>query len=167
MIYKRSFGTRVFIIAKEYGVEQTVVSKIINSYISVCRDSLLRGTELRILGLVNVVPDYKSSDYIPTTAYFCKLVSTKLGTPYYTTYGIVSCYLESLKIDLFNGNPVDIRGIVSLHPLERDGNLCKIRSLISVSIKSDLEKLNGCVTSARAHTCKLLKYNLANNIGDM
>ena len=163
-MYKRSLGTRVWIIADKYGIEQTKVHSIITSYISFCRDLLLSGNEVTFFNLVTMTPDYIVSDYRTTFAYQCKMVSESSGVSYYTVYSIVREYLDFLQEDIMSGNSVDIRGIVSLHPLCKDGVVVKVHSSISTSIKRDLSILNGDVSSIRAHTHNMLKHAIKSNI---
>lgn len=160
-MHKRSFGTRVWNIADKFNIEQTQVHKIISSYISYCRNLLLTGNEVTFFNLVTMTPNVIVSDYRTTLAYQCKQVSKLCGVSYHTVYIIVKDYLEYIREDILSGNSVDIRGIVTLHPLRDDsGTLTRVHSSISISIKRDLENLNGCVTSVRAHTHKLLKYSI-------
>lgn len=166
MVNKRSFGARVYEIADDNGLEQTTVNRIINSYISLCRYDLLHGIEVRFFGLVTLVPDNKSSDFIATLAWYAKEVSKQVGYPYHTVLNVIKQYLGTSKRDLLEGKSIDIRSIVSLHPLYKDNELVKVHASISTSIKEDLQKLNGDVTSARAHTCKLLKYDIARQLNE-
>lgn len=166
MINKRSFGARVYEIAEDNGLEQTAVNRIINSYISLCRQDLLSGIEVRFFGLVTLVPDKKSSDYIATLAWYAKQVSEQVGYPYFTVLNVIKQYLSTSKRDLLEGKSVDIRSIVSLHPLYKNNELVKVYASISTSIKEDLLEINGDVTSARAHTCKLLKYDIARQLSE-
>lgn len=160
MVRKTSLGRRVYCIAGDNNVEQTSVSRIINSYISICREDLLNGHVINFFGLVSVIPNYVTSEYTATMAWYAKKVSEKLSMPYHTCFEVIKNYIKSLTDDLMSGKPIDIRGIVSLHPVTENGVLCKIHASISTSIKEDLLVKNGVVTSARAHTCKLLKHNV-------
>ena len=162
-MHKRSLGTRIYIIADNYNIEQVQVHKIISSYISVCRGLLLSGYEITFLNLVTLIPNVIVTDYKMTLAYQCKLVSDALSIGYHTVFAIIKEYLTFLREDLLNGNSVDIRGIVTLHPLLSDDKVVKIHSAISVSIKRDLELQSGYVTSIRAHTSKLLRYSVKLN----
>ena len=167
MIRKTSLGRRVYCLADDNNIEQTLVSKIINSYISICRQDLLEGHVINFLGLVSMIPDYITSNYTATMAWYAKKVSENLSIPYHTCLLVIKGYTQSMIDDLMSGKPIDIRSIVSLHPVTEDGVLCKVHASISTSIKEDLTIKNGVVTSVRAHTCKLLKhnvYNLAKNM---
>lgn len=160
-MHKMSLGARVWNIADKYSIEQTQVHKIISSYISYCRDLLLQGYEVTFLNLVTMTPNVIVSDYRTTLAYQCKEVSKACGISYHTVYSIVKEYLYWIKDDIMAGKSSDIRGIVTLHPLIDDsGTISRIHSSISISIKRDLANKNGCVTSVRAHTHKLLKYSI-------
>lgn len=157
-MYKMSLGARVWKIADDYNIEQVQVHKIISSYIAYCRELLLSGNEVTFFGLVTLIPNIMVSDYKTTLAYQCKEVSKVLNMGYYTVYRIVSAYLEFLHDDLLSGNPIDIRGIVSLHPICNEGKVVKVHSSISISIKRDIEIQNRDILSVRAHTHKLLKH---------
>lgn len=159
-MHKRSFGTRVWIIADKYSIEQTQVHKIITSYIAYCRGLLLNGNEVTFLHLVTMTPDVISSDYRETLAYQCKKVSETCAVSYHTVFSIIKEYLLFLQEDLMDGNSVDLRGIVTLHPICQDGVVVKVHSAVSVSIKRDLGILNGDVSYVRAHTHKLLKHSI-------
>lgn len=159
-MHKRSFGTRVWIIADKYNIEQTQVHKIISSYISICREVLLSGYEVTFFNLVTMIPNPTYSEYKITLAYQCKLLASSIGIGYHTVYSIIKEYLSFLREDLLDGNSVDIRGIVSLHPLLRDDKVVKVHSSISTSIKRDLVSQNRDVSSVRAHTHKLLKHSI-------
>lgn len=159
-MHKRSFSTRVWIIADKYSIEQTQVHKIISSYISFCRELVLTGNEVTFYNLVTLTPDYIESDYRTTLAYQCKKVSELCFVSYHTVYSIIKEYLSFLKDDLLDGNSVDLRGIVTLHPLCQNNVVIKVHSSISVSIKRDLISRNGDVSYVRAHTHKLLKHNI-------
>lgn len=159
-MHKRSFGTRVWIIADRYNIEQTQVHKIISSYISICRELLLSGNEVTFFNLVTMIPNPICSDYKTTLAYQCKLLANSIGIGYHTVHSIIKEYLSFLREDLLDGNSIDIRGIVSLHPLLRDGKVVKVHSSISTSIKRDLSLQNRDVSSVRAHTHKLLKHSI-------
>lgn len=159
-MHKRSFGTRVWIIADKYNIEQTQVHKIISSYISFCRELLLSGNEVTFFNLVTMTPDYIISDYKTTLAYQCKKVSQSYNISFHTVHSIIKEYLSFLQEDLLDGNSIDLRGIVSLHPLCQDGKVVKVHSSISTSIKRDLASRNGDVSSVRAHTHKLLKHSI-------
>lgn len=159
-MHKRSFGTRVWIIADKYNIEQTQVHKIISSYISICREVLLSGYEVTFFNLVTMIPNPIYSEYKITLAYQCKLLANSIGIGHHTVYSIIKEYLSFLREDLLDGNSVDIRGIVSLHPLLRDGKVVKVHSSISTSIKRDLVLQNRDVSSVRAHTHKLLKHSI-------
>lgn len=164
-MHKRSLGTRVWIIADKYNIEQTQVHRIITSYISYCRDSLLNGSEVTFLHLVTMTPDIIKLDYRETLAFQCKKVSELCSISYHTVFSIIKEYLLFLQEDLMDGNSVDLRGIVTLHPLCQNGIVVKVHSSVSVSIKRDLGVLNGDVTSVRAHTHKLLKHTIKMSSG--
>ena len=88
------------------------------------------------------------------------VLANSIGVGYHTVHSIIKEYLSFLREDLLDGNSIDIRGIVSLHPLLRDGKVVKVHSSISTSIKRDLSLQNRDVSSVRAHTHKLLKHSI-------
>lgn len=160
-MYKRSLGTRIWIIADKYNIEQVQVSNIIKAYVSFCREKLLEGYVVSFSDLVVLVPDNLISKYRMTLAYQCKQVSKICGKSYHTVFSIINEYLSFLREDVVErGNSVDIRGIVSIHPILRDDVIVKVHSSISCSIKRDLSERNGYVTHVRAHTHKLLKHSI-------
>ena len=163
MLNKTSFGYRVYTLADEFGISKVQVNNIINTYISVCREDLLTGHVINFVGLVSVVPNVVISSYVGTTAWYSKKVSQMLNFPYNTVHTIISAYLEDLKDDITVGKAVDIRRIVTLHPLcNENETLVTLHASISVSIKKELQYRNTGVSSVRAHTNKLLKRFLKN-----
>lgn len=163
-MHKRSLGTRIWIIADKYNIEQRQVHRIIKSYIGYCKKLLIEGNEVTISCLVTLKPDFVVSEYKTTLAYQCKAVSCIVGLSYHTVYSVVKEYLDFLKDDILKGNSVDIWGIVSLHPLMSDGVVVKIHSSISKVIKRDLLEKNGDVSCVRAHTHKLLRHSIKSNV---
>lgn len=159
---KRSLGVRVYRIAESKGIMQTVTHDIITSYIEYCRNLILEGYQVSFFGLVTLVPNVIVDDSLVTQAYICKKVSQKIGISYHTVYAIIAEYLKEVNDDLLDGKSVDIRRVVSLHPLrDMDDNLKTVNASISVSIKRDLNIKNGCVTSVRAHTSRLIKRSIS------
>ena len=79
MTDKRSIGSRIFILADQYNIEQVRVSSIISSYISLCRDLIVDGFEVTFSDLVTVVPDSDNVRYKTTLAYQCKKVAESCG----------------------------------------------------------------------------------------
>ena len=164
MLDKTRFGCRVYSIAEEFGVTQVQVNTIINTFINVCREDLINGHIINFVGLVSVVPDYVVTDYVGTTAWYSKIVAQMLSIPYNTTHVIIKAYLDELKADVVQGKSVDIRRIVTLHPLcNESGTLITLHASISVSVKKELQYRNTGVSSVRAHTNKLLKRFLKNS----
>ncbi len=161
MLNKTVFGNRVYDIAYNLNIPRTEVNTIINTYISICREDLLNGHIINFVGLVSVVPDRIVTNYIGTTAWYAKCVSNMLDLPYNTVYTVISGYIQDLEDDLLSGKAVDIRRIVTLHPLCNEDNiLSSVHAAISVSIKKELQVRSTGVSSVRAHTCKLRKKYL-------
>jgi len=157
---KRSFGARLYEVAENYNLNQSDVNRIVNEYITECRQDLFDGKEVRILGLVILVPNPMYSECGATLALYAKKIATKTGCPFHTVRGVVGEYIDILRNELYEGRNIDIRGLVSMHPLMRNGEIVKVHSILSTSIKGDLPYKSQYVTSVRAHTCKLLKHNM-------
>lgn len=158
---KNLLGIRYYNLSSQFGVDKAKVSRIIRTYISINRAELLSGRIIRFLGLVYIEPDTITSYSISTLALQCKKVADELSLPYQTCLAVVKEYLGYLRSELSCGAVVDIRSIASLHPYYDNGVYKGVQSSISVSIKRDLNELNGVVTSVRVHTCKLLKQSIS------
>lgn len=154
---KNILPMRVLVIANRYSISKVSVGSIINSYISILRDELLGGREIRVLGLFSIVPNVIVDNRISTTACIAQKVSDDTGISYTTCFHVIKSYLEALKDELSQGISVDVRSIVTLHPIFEEGTLTCIHASVSSSIRRDLAIQNGAVTSVRVHTSKLLK----------
>jgi hypothetical protein len=161
---KRPIFCRVYIIAEKYNVTQVMVHNIINSYIDYCKKQLYVGKEVQIFGLVTLVPDVVKDNYKTTLAYDCYQLAEQLGLPSHTVYVIIKEYINSLEEEILQGRNVEMRGLVALHPMTKDGVLSCIHSAISTTIKNELKTLNTPVSSVRVHTHKLLKYKLKESV---
>lgn len=157
---KRSLGSRVYMIAEELEIEQKLVSRVVNRYFSLCRDDVFNGKTVRVLGFVEVVPNIILSNYIDTSAMYCKRVSEIEGITYFTVKSVMRKYFDGCKEDLFNGKTVDFRSLATLHPIVNENGVVNIHSSLSVTINSELQNGMSVVTSARAHLCKVLKSEL-------
>lgn len=158
---KMILGCRVYAIAEKYNITQVTVHSIINNYFSYCKDLLLSGAVVNIVGLVSIVPDVILVEYNTTLAYECKGIANKLGLPQHTVYVIIKEYLDSVREDILNGKSAELRGIVTLHPLYENGKLVKVHSAISLSIKKLIATSNTRIKSARVHTSKMLKSDIS------
>ena len=68
--------------------------------------------------------------------------------------------MNSLIEDILKGKPIEIRGILSVVPINNGEKVIKVHSVISSQLKEHLKERNTGVTSIRIHTHKLLKYNV-------
>ena len=153
---KRSFLCQVFRVAKDFGIEQTSVNRIINSYISICRRDLLSGMEVRFLNLVSLIPSTLSTEEVKTTAFYAKEVAQGTNMPYHTALAVIKNYLDGLYQDIMLKNNVDIRRIVRIHVM-RKGSKFTVHSAVSASVKETLQGEN----SVRVHTSKYLMSMVA------
>ena len=157
---KTLISVRVYIIADKFGITQNSVHTIISSYIEYCKALLIKGERVELLGLVTLVPDVILSKYKTTLAFICTEIANDLGMPYYTVFSVIREYLDSLIEEVKAGTSIEVRGLVAVYPLEQNGVVTKVHSLVSESIKSLIRSSNTPVTSVRAHTNKLLKYDI-------
>lgn len=157
---KLILGCRVYRIADKYNITQVAVHSIIGRYIEYCRGLLVKGVVVNVFGLVDIVPDKILLSYNTTLAYECRGIADSLGLPSHTVYIIIKEYLDSLREDVLNGKPAELRGLVTIHPLYENGRLIRIHSAISLSIKKLLRNSNTSVESVRVHTCKALKHDI-------
>lgn len=156
-------ATRVYKVANQYNIEQTKVHNIITSYISYCKDQLLKGYRIDFLGLASVIPNTNLSKYNMTLAYECSMLADDLGLPTHTVYVVVNEYIESLIADVLAGNNVEVRSIFSMHPIRVDGVVSKVHASISPLLKLRLAEYDSQVTEVRVHTSKTLKDRLEEN----
>ena len=154
---KTVLAIRVYNLAEQYNIQQTVVHTIINSYIDYCKDLLSKGSRIDFIGLCSLVPNKVVDSYNTTLAYECEIVADMLGLPRHTVYIIINEYLLSIREEILNGKSATIRGIVTINPIYENGKLIKIHSSISNSIKQYLKDVNSFVDSVRVHTSKDLK----------
>lgn len=159
MNQKTQLGVRVYALAKQYNIEYKMVHTIITNYLEYCKSELLSGRVVDFVGLVSVIPDVIVSDYKSTMAYECSFVAKALSLPQHTVYVIVRAYLDDLLDDIVSCKTASIRGIVNIHPIQKDGKLTNIHSAISTSFKSNISE-DSVITSVRVHTSKLLKQRL-------
>jgi len=157
---KRSIGSRVYEISEGYNIEQTKVKEIIQEFIVYCVRRLSFGERVDFLGLVSFIPDIELCS-ATTLAFKCYDLADNLGLPRYTVFCVVQEYISSLRDELVKGNTIEIRGMVSMHPMLESGVVTKVHSRISTSIKANLLNYNTNVTSVRVHTHKLLKRRLS------
>lgn len=160
MKQKTQLGVRVYAIAKQYSIEYTMVHTIITKYIEYCKTELLNGRVVDFVGLVTIIPDNITSDYKSTMAYECSNVAKLVSLPPHTVFVVVKAYLDDLLDDVLHCKTSSIRGIVNIHPIQKDGKLTNIHSAVSSSFKDNIHK-DSPITSIRVHTSKLLKYSLS------
>jgi hypothetical protein len=166
MTNKNLIGVRTYAIAQELGIPQTTILNIINNYIAVLREEIIQGREIRVLGLVSIIPDREYNGYISTTAHHAKEVSGRTASSYYTCLNVIELYIKSIKTDILNGVSADIRGVCSFTVVKNENAPNSIYSNISVTIKRDIEKFSQDVFSIRTHTSKLLKFEAKNASGE-
>lgn len=158
---KVSLGARVYNIAEQYGIEQTKVHMIINTYIDYCKYRVIHGYRVDILGLASLVPNRVVSNYKYTLAYECNFIADYLKLPQYTVFVIINEYINSCIDDIMSGKNVVLRGLFSVFPIRDDTDkVVKAQSSISSQLKKYLAEEDTCVTSIRVHTHKFLKYNI-------
>jgi nucleoid DNA-binding protein len=164
VFYRTRIGIQVWYIADKYNIPQVTVHTIINSYISYCKDLLVKGERVDFFGLVSIVPDYISTNFTATLAYNCEKVANILSLPSHTVYRIMQAYIDDAIESIQKGVTVEIRGLVVCTPIYKDGKLSVVHSNISQSLKNVLLTRHTNVTSLRVHTYKSLKDILANNL---
>lgn len=160
MTDKNLIGVRTYKISNQLGIPQTTILAIINSYISVLKEEIMEGKEVRIFGLSNLVPSIEYRGCISTTALHAKKVATDTTFSYYTCLSVIKGYLDSIRDDLCNGINADVRGIVSLSVVRNENAPDSIYSNISVTIKEGLEQRGITDFTVRAHTSMCLKYKI-------
>ncbi len=157
---KMPLGDRVYLLANKYGIEQTKVHTIIGAYTDYCKEMLYSGYRVDLIGLASLIPDRERTGLTTTLAYECRDIAKQLSLPNHTVYVIVQEYLNSLIEDILKGKPVEIRGMMSVVPINNGEKVIKVHSVISSQLKEHLKEKNTGVTSIRIHTHKLLKYNV-------
>lgn len=153
--------SQVWNLAHKFDIPQTTVHSIIDSYLGYCKEALIRGERIDFFGLASVIPNTQTSQYAPTLGFICKQIANKLSLPYHTVHSVMKEYLEDAIGGLKDGVVVEIRGIVTVHPLFRDGKLIKVHSNISQTLKNSLVGRETNVTSFRACTYKSLRRKVA------
>ena len=162
MMQKQPLFCRVYTIAYRFNLTQVTVHTIINSYIDYCKRRLYSGKEVQIFGLITIIPDVLVDNYKTTLAYDCYELSKEIGIPSNTVYCIVKEYINSMEQQILEGINVEMRGLVSFHPMYKDGELSVVHSAISTTVREDIQKLNTPIHSVRVHTHKILKYKMKN-----
>lgn len=161
---KRLFRSRVYLVADRLGLEQTKVTKYVNTYFNLCHRDLLAGRVVQIHGFATLIPNVITNEFVKTTALYCKEVAAIENTTYYTVREIMRAFFDSCMEDLMDGQSVTFRTLVTLTPEIRQGNVVKIYSSLSATINNELQQQKSDVTSARSHLSKLLKSNLQRKI---
>lgn len=153
-------GIQVWYIADKYNIPQNTVHAIINSYLSYCKDLLVKGERVDFFGLVSIVPNYISNKFSTTLAYNCEEVARRLSLPSHTVFRIMDAYIDDAIDSIMKGMTVEIRGLVVCKPIYENGKITKFHSNISQSLKNILVEANTNVTSLRVHTYKSLRDKL-------
>lgn len=151
---------QIYKIANKLKINQTVVNKIINSYISECRVDLLSGAQIRFLGLCWVEPDVITTDRTMTLGAYANRVALQVRAPMYTCYRVLEEYLAMLRDLLLQGKAVDIRTICTLKPIFEGTEIKSVYTCISSTLKKDIEEGNYVVTSVRVHTFKDMRQTV-------
>ena len=158
---KYSISERVQILAERFHITQNVVHKVINAYLSYCKEVLINGRQLEYFGLVSLIPDKVNDTFITTLAYDCSIIADDIKLPQYTVYTIVNEYLQSLREDVLEGRDAEIRGLVVLKPIYNEDNVViGVHANTSTMLKQYIEENETEITSVRAHTHKFLKNDL-------
>lgn len=152
-IYSQTYN-----IASKHGLDRSKVTEIVSLYLEYTRNKLMTGNAIDFLDILSVVPDKTYTAYKSTLAYDCMILANKIGIPYITFYTIIRGYLEDIKNNLFDNKVVNIRGIVTLQPIRKNGKLVSVYSNISQSISQALP--NQYISSVRVHTSKLLRKEI-------
>lgn len=164
---KYSISERVLMLSERFNITQNVVHKVINAYLTYCREALLQGKQLKYFGLVTLVPDKVTDTFITTLAYDCSLIAEEIKLPQYTVYTIVNEYLQSLREDVLMGRDAEIRGLVVLKPIYNEYDIViGVHANTSTMLKQYIEESDSEITSVRAHTHKFLKNDIKRRIKD-
>lgn len=158
---KLSLSSRRYRIADNLSIEQNKVREIIDRYIELCREDLLTGHVVRIFGLVTLVPNTVTDNFIATTAWYSRRIAEETVLPYYTILGTIKEYLESMQKTLLSGKDVTIPRLVGMYSLRTTNNTYKVRSQISETVTKEVSTGCRCVTAVRVHTDKLFKEYVA------
>ena len=161
---KELFGARVYAIADKYGITQTTVREVINTFVDEARQVLLNGGVLRLGELAVIKPLTISSAYVPTLGYLSKKVSDKNGLPYFTVYSIIDAYLDTIKSEILCGRSADIRKLISFHVIFTGDGKFKVNCALSASLRKDLRNCsvpNGARVSFSKSMRNLLKERVA------
>lgn len=157
---KKPFYVRVESLAKELGTSNDSVLKIVQEYISVCREEILDGYEVRIAELLRVVPKHLSNSSVSTVAYHCVQVSKRLSLPYYTVLSVIQRYLDGVRTDIVDGISVDFRAIATIHVIEHFDGYFILNSALSPALRRDYNNKYGCESGVRVFTGRLIRDEL-------
>ena len=160
MLDRTRIGCQVWHIAKQYNITMTSVHDIINSYIAYCKGLVAKGERVELFGLVSIVPDVITSDYTTTLAFECEKVADLLALPQHTVYVVIKAYIEDAINSVLSGKVAEIRGLVVVKPIRENGEITKIHSNVSQSLKNVFLETDSVVTSVRVHTYKSLRDRL-------
>lgn len=159
MIEKEVVYSQIYNIANSLNINQTTVNKIINSYISECRDDLLSGVQIRFPGLCWVEPDMVSTDRMMTLGAYASRVSAQVSIPMYTCYRVLEDYLSMLRSLLLQGKAVDIRTLCTLKPIYEGNEIKTIYTCVSSTLKRDIDTGKYVVSSVRVHTFRDIRQS--------
>lgn len=151
---------QVWNIAMKYNIPQVTVHQIINTYILYCKELLKNGERVDFYGLVSIIPNVMTTNFAPTLAYNCEKVASILSLSSNTVFWIMRAYIDDAIQSVKDGTNVEIRGIVVCRPIWENGELVKVHSNISQSLKNILVNSPVGVTSVRASTYKCLRDSI-------
>ena len=138
---KQPLACKVYQISEDLSIQKATVHTIISKFLVHQRESLLCGGVISFLGLVSVCPEPLSGRYRGTLAFTAIKIASQLGIPDCTVLTVLKDFLAGLKDELDCKRSVDIRGIVSLHPLFNvSSGEWTVRSTISPSIRETIKE---------------------------
>ena len=163
---KRMLYCQVYSAAQDSGVTLVTARKVIKTFLSVCREDLLSGHIVRLLGLVTMKPDVVVTPHIKTLAFYVKQVSEEVNVPYHTCFAIVTSYLDDLKLGLFRMERAILGNLAIIMPLQEENtdNLVAIYVRASSTIYKDIHEGNTIISSVDTRVSKFLKEDLARAI---
>lgn len=146
---------QTWVVADKYSIPRTTVHTIISSYMSYCKELLVRGERVDFFGLVSIVPNVLTCHYSSTMALNSKVVGERISIPPHTVFRVMEAYIGDAIESIKRGTTVEIRGLVVCKPINEGGVVAKIHSNVSQSLKNVL--VDSVVTSVRVHTYKCLR----------
>lgn len=153
---KNTVYMRVYKLSDTLNVKRAVVNRVITRYFQLCREDLMSGKVVHIVGFALIKPSLIYDEYIDTRAMYCLRVSRIEGVPFHTVLRLINEYLEICTEELNNIQSVTFHGLCSLHPYSEKGQLRGIRLSLSATINKELAEVDSPIR-VRAALCKMLK----------